>query len=119
MAEVNRGEIWQFSFPTPDRRRPVLVLTRQEIIGHLHSVTVALLRPASVVYPQRSSSEQNAGLKPPLRSTSITLLPSLRRDYAHLSVPYRPKSSVRSAKHCSLLSVSTISIPNDPLRFLV
>jgi mRNA interferase MazF len=40
MAEVNRGEIWQFSFPTPDRR-PVLVITRQEVIGHLHTVTVA------------------------------------------------------------------------------
>jgi hypothetical protein len=25
VAEVNRGEIWQFSFPRPDRRRPVLV----------------------------------------------------------------------------------------------
>ena len=41
MAEVARGEIWQFSFPKPDRRRPVLVLTRQEILGHLTSVTVA------------------------------------------------------------------------------
>lgn len=41
MAEVNRGEIWQFSFPRPDRRRPVLVLTRQDIISHLHNVTVA------------------------------------------------------------------------------
>lgn len=41
MAEVTRGEIWQFAFPKPDRRRPVLVLTRQEIIGHLRTVTVA------------------------------------------------------------------------------
>jgi mRNA interferase MazF len=41
MAEVNRGEIWQFSFPSPNRRRPVLILTRQEVIGHLHGVTVA------------------------------------------------------------------------------
>jgi mRNA interferase MazF len=41
MAKVNRGEIWQFSFPSPNRRRPVLVLTRQEIIDHLDSVTVA------------------------------------------------------------------------------
>ncbi|MGH7819533.1 MAG: type II toxin-antitoxin system PemK/MazF family toxin [Candidatus Binatia bacterium] len=41
MAEVARGEIWQFAFPTPDRRRPVLVLTRQEVLGHLSSVTVA------------------------------------------------------------------------------
>ena len=41
MAEVGRGEIWQFSFPRPDRRRPVLVLTRQEMIGRLSTVTVA------------------------------------------------------------------------------
>jgi len=41
MAEVNRGEIWQFSFPQPNKRRPVLILTRQEVIGHLHNVTVA------------------------------------------------------------------------------
>ena len=41
MAEVNRGEIWQFSFPRPDHRRPVLILTRQDIISHLHNVTVA------------------------------------------------------------------------------
>ncbi len=43
MAEVARAEIWQFSFPRPDRRRPVLVLTRQDMIGLLHTVTVAPL----------------------------------------------------------------------------
>ncbi len=43
VAEVARGEIWQFSFPRPDRRRPVLVLTRQDMIGLLHTVTVAPL----------------------------------------------------------------------------
>lgn len=41
MAEVARGEIWQFSFPSPHKRRPVLVLTRQQILGHLDTVTVA------------------------------------------------------------------------------
>jgi len=41
MAEVARAEIWLYAFPKPDRRRPVLVLTRQEVIGHLHTVTVA------------------------------------------------------------------------------
>jgi mRNA interferase MazF len=41
MAEVGRGEIWQFGFPKPDRRRPVLVLTRQEVLRHLNTVTVA------------------------------------------------------------------------------
>ena len=33
MAEVNRGKVWQFSFPSPNKRRPVLILTRQEIIS--------------------------------------------------------------------------------------
>ena len=30
-----------FSFRAPDKRRPVLVLTRQEVIGLLHTVMVA------------------------------------------------------------------------------
>jgi mRNA interferase MazF len=38
---VSRGEIWLFGFPKPDRRRPVLILTRQQLIDHLHTVTVA------------------------------------------------------------------------------
>ena len=38
---VNRGEIWQYRFRTPDKRRPVLVLSRQDVIPLLHTVMVA------------------------------------------------------------------------------
>jgi len=38
---VNRGEIWMYTFPAPDKRRPVLVLSRQEVIPLLHTVMVA------------------------------------------------------------------------------
>ena len=38
---LNRGEIWQYRFRTPDKRRPVLVLSRQEVIPLLHTVMVA------------------------------------------------------------------------------
>lgn len=38
--EVSRGEIWRYRF-APDKKRPVLVLTRQEVIGLLHTVMVA------------------------------------------------------------------------------
>lgn len=38
---VNRGEIWMYSFRAPDKRRPVLVLSRQEVIPLLHTVMVA------------------------------------------------------------------------------
>lgn len=38
---VNRGEIWMYSFRAPDKRRPVLVLSRQEVIALVHTVMVA------------------------------------------------------------------------------
>jgi mRNA interferase MazF len=38
---VNRGDIWQYRLKTPDKRRPVLVLSRQEVIPLLHTVMVA------------------------------------------------------------------------------
>lgn len=38
---VNRGEVWGYRFASPDKWRPVLVLTRQEVIGLLHTVMVA------------------------------------------------------------------------------
>lgn len=38
---VNRGEIWMYRFKAPDKRRPVLVLSRQEVIALLHTVMVA------------------------------------------------------------------------------
>lgn len=38
---VNRGEIWMHRFKAPDKRRPVLVITRQGAIEVLHTVMVA------------------------------------------------------------------------------
>jgi len=38
---VNRGEIWLYAFKPPNKRRPVLVLTRQEVIPLLGTVMVA------------------------------------------------------------------------------
>jgi mRNA interferase MazF len=40
-ARVNRGEIWLYTFNPPDKRRPVLVLSRQQVIGLLRTVMVA------------------------------------------------------------------------------
>jgi mRNA interferase MazF len=39
--EVARGEIWSYAFSAPDKRRPVLVIARQDVIGLLHTVMVA------------------------------------------------------------------------------
>ncbi len=39
--EVIRGEVWRYRFAVPHKIRPVLILTRQEVIRLLHTVMVA------------------------------------------------------------------------------
>lgn len=38
---MNRGEVRWFKFSRPDKRRPVLILTRDSTLGFLGEVTVA------------------------------------------------------------------------------
>jgi mRNA interferase MazF len=38
---VNRGDVCWYTFKAPDKKRPVLILTRDSAIGVLNSVTVA------------------------------------------------------------------------------
>jgi mRNA interferase MazF len=38
---VNRGDVCWYTFKPPDKKRPVLILTRDSAIAVLHSVTVA------------------------------------------------------------------------------
>jgi len=99
MAEINRGQIWQFSFPAPDRRRPVLVLTRQEIIEHLHTVTVAPITTTIRGIP----SEVVVGPESGLKTTSAINLDNLatvpRRGLRTFvgTVPLEVLSQVREA----------------------
>lgn len=68
MAEVGRAEIWMFSFPRPDKKRPVLVLTRGDMIGRLHTVTVAPITstirgvPSEVVVGTESGLKQRSAI---------------------------------------------------------
>ncbi len=38
---MSRGEIWRYRFAAADKKRPVVVLSRQDVIGLLHTVMVA------------------------------------------------------------------------------
>ena len=38
---MRRGEVRWYSFPRPDKKRPVVILTRDSIIEYLNEVTVA------------------------------------------------------------------------------
>jgi mRNA interferase MazF len=70
MAEVSRGEIWMFSFPTRDKGRPVLVLTREDMIGRLPTVTVAPITSTIRGVPSEVTVGTESGLK---RESAINL----------------------------------------------
>ena len=38
---MKRGEIRWYTFRVPDKRRPILILTRNEVIDHLNEIIVA------------------------------------------------------------------------------
>jgi mRNA interferase MazF len=67
---VNRGEIWNYRFKAPDQRRPVLVLTRQDVIGLLHTVMVAPITSTIYGAPSEVVVGPDEGLK---RACAINL----------------------------------------------
>ena len=60
---VNRGEVWLYRFKAPDKRRPVLILTRQEVIPLLHTVMVAPITSTRRGAPSEVHVGMNEGLK--------------------------------------------------------
>lgn len=71
--ELNRGEIWLLDLPRPDKRRPVLVLSRPSLISLLHTVTVAAVTSTLRGAP----TEVELGIAEGLKQTSCVNLCNL------------------------------------------
>ena len=67
---LERGQIWQYSFSRPDKRRPVVVLTRSEVIELLHTVMVAPITSTIYGAPSEVVIGIDEGLK---RESAINL----------------------------------------------
>jgi mRNA interferase MazF len=62
---LSRAEIWLLDRPRPDKRRPVLVLSRPALIGVLHTVTVAAITSSRRGSPTEVELGVEEGLKGP------------------------------------------------------
>lgn len=62
---MKRGEIGNFRFDRPDKQRPVRILTRQEMLATLHTVTVAPLTGTIRGVPSEVVIGAEVGLKKP------------------------------------------------------
>ena len=61
--EVARGEIWLLKLPSPDHRRPVLVLSRPSLLRVLHTATVAAITSTLRGAPTEVTVGLEVGLK--------------------------------------------------------
>lgn len=62
---VERGEIRLYRFPSPDKQRPVLILTRESAIGYLSRVTVAPITSTIRGVPSEVVLGTDDGMKQP------------------------------------------------------
>ena len=63
--ELNRGDIWRLALPRPDKKRPVLVLSRPSLIDALHTVTVVAVTSTLRGSPTEVELGTEHGLKRP------------------------------------------------------
>ncbi|MBI1788043.1 MAG: type II toxin-antitoxin system PemK/MazF family toxin [Acidobacteria bacterium] len=64
-ARLNRGDVHLCRFASPDKQRPVLVLTRDSAIRNLSTVTVAPVSSAIRGVPSEVILDVNDGMKGP------------------------------------------------------
>jgi mRNA interferase MazF len=63
--ELSRGQIWQFRFAPPDKSRPVLILSRNTLLEHLHTATVVAITSTLRGSPTEVELAVEEGLKQP------------------------------------------------------
>lgn len=64
-ARIVRGDIRLYQFAPPDKKRPVLVLTRDTAISYLATVTVAPVTSTVRGVPSEVALDENDGMKGP------------------------------------------------------
>ena len=104
LAGVNRGEIWNYRFKAPDKRRPVLILSRQEVIPLRHTVMVAPVTSTRRGAP----SEVPVGVKEGLKHESAVDLDHVQTVERARLVSFVGSLDAAQMRHvCRALAVAT------------
>ena len=102
-STIARGDVRLYNFAPPDKKRPVLVLTRDSAITYLSTVTVAPITSTIRGVPSEVALSEEDGMKTPcavnLHNAVTISQERLGRRVAHLS-------SVRMSEVCAALRFS-------------
>jgi mRNA interferase MazF len=100
---ITRGEVRLYLFPRPDKRRPVVVLTRESAIAYLSAVTVAPITSTIRGVPSEIRLTEADGMKGPC---AINLHNVVTVSKAHLGRRVAVLSPKRMKEICAALGFS-------------
>lgn len=102
-GRIARGDVRLYQFAPPDKKRPVVILTRDSAIGYLSTVTVAPITSTVRGVPSEVPLSEDDGMKSPCvvnLHNSVTVSQNrLGRRITHLS-------SIRMGQICMALRFS-------------
>lgn len=101
---VQRGEIWQYRFKLPDKRRPVVVLTRQEVLPLLRTAMVAPVTSTIRGLPSEVPVGVDEGLKHP-SAINLDHVQTVEQRLLHEFVGTLSEAKMREV--CRALALST------------
>ncbi|MCG8556691.1 MAG: type II toxin-antitoxin system PemK/MazF family toxin [Proteobacteria bacterium] len=96
---VGRGEIWLHRFAPPDRRRPVVVVSRQALLDVIHTATVVAITSSVRGSPTEVVLGVDEGLKKPSCANAVnvfTVRQSDLRQFVGLVPPPRMRDLCRA-----------------------
>jgi mRNA interferase MazF len=101
---VDRGEIWLYQFRPPDKRHPVVVLSRQDAIEFLNAVIVAPVTSTVRGSPGEVVLGLDAGLKH-CSAANLDSVQTVAKDRLVRYVGQVPRARMREI--CRALAIAT------------
>lgn len=102
-GQIARGDIRLYEFAPPDKKRPVLVLTRHSAIEYLSTVTVAPVTSTIRGVPSEVALDEEDGMKAPC---AVNLHNAVTVSQQRLGKRVAQLSSARMNEVCAALRFS-------------
>jgi mRNA interferase MazF len=102
-TRIDRGDVRLYAFAPPDKKRAVVVLTRESAITYLSTVTVAPVTSTIRGVPSEVVLNEDDGMK---RSCAVNLHNALTVSQQHLGKRVARLSHSRMAQICAALRFS-------------
>jgi len=102
-GRIARGDVCLYSFAPPDKKRPVVVLTRDSAIAYLATVTVAPVTSAIRGVPSEVVLDEGDGMK---ASCAVNLHNTITVSLDRLGTRVARLSSQRMDEICAALRFS-------------